>query len=297
MIAVIINPIAGSGHALTVGNKIGGLLKARGVEHTLEYTQGTGHATQLARAAAERGVATVLCVGGDGTLSETAAGLVNTRTAIGMIPAGTGNDFVKAVGTPRKWEDALEYVLTHPAQPLDTGVINDSFFINICGTGFDVMVLEYALKAKKYARGLLPYLYGVIAAIHAYKPFDITVEIGDDLKLQGKYMICTVANGRYIGGGIPIMPAAEVDDGLLDILVVDTLPRWRIPFYLPALMGGSLMKKKIAHHYRAAKCSITSLDMRLNLDGEIVPMPSARFEVRPASLLAHWPGRTEAKKD
>jgi diacylglycerol kinase (ATP) len=291
MITVIINPIAGSGHALTVGSKIGEMLKERGVEHTLEYTQGIGHATRLARAATERGADTVLSVGGDGTLSEIAAGLVNTRTTLGIIPAGTGNDFVKAIGTPRKWEDALEYALIHPALPLDTGVINDSFFINVCGTGFDVMVLEYALTAKKYARGLLPYLYGVIAAIHAYKPFAMTVEIGDDIKLQGEYMLCSVANGRYIGGGIPILPVAKVDDGLLDIMVVDTLPRWRIPFYLPSLMGGSLMKKKMAHHYRAAKCSITSPGMRVNLDGEIVPMPSAHFEVRPASLLVHWPGK------
>ncbi len=248
MITVVINPIAGSGPARTVGNRIGELLRARGVEHTLEYTEGVGHATQLARAAAERGVDTVLSVGGDGTLSEVAAGLVGTRTALGVIPAGTGNDFVKAIGTPRKWEDALDYVLTHPARPLDTGVINDSFFINVCGTGFDVMVLEYALRAKKHVRGIWPYLYGVVAAIRAFKPFEMLVEIGDELKLKGQYMICTIANGRYIGGGIPILPAAEVDDGLLDVMVVDTLPSWRIPFYLPAILGGTLMKKKIAHH-------------------------------------------------
>ncbi len=210
---------------------------------------------------------------------------------MGVIPAGTGNDFVKAIGTPRRWEDALDYVLTHPARPLDTGVINDSFFINVCGTGFDVMVLEYALRAKKHARGIWPYLYGVIAAIRAFKPFEMLVEIGDELKLKGQYMICTIANGRYIGGGIPILPAAEVDDGLLDVMVVDTLPSWRIPFYLPAILGGTLMKKKIAHHYRAPRCALSSPGMRLNLDGEIIPMESARFECRPASLLAHWPGK------
>ncbi|HPR77113.1 MAG TPA: diacylglycerol kinase family lipid kinase [Candidatus Limiplasma sp.] len=291
MITVIVNPIAGTGYALTVGQKIDAILQTRGIEHTVVYTEGVGHATELARTAAQQGVETVLSVGGDGTLSETAAGLMGTKTALGIIPAGTGNDFIKAIGTPKKWEEALDYVLTHPAHPLDTGVINDSFFINVCGTGFDVMVLDYALTAKKHLRGIWPYLYGVIAAIKTFRPFEMLVEIGDDILLKGKYMLCTIANGRYIGGGIPILPAANVDDGLLDVMVVEPLPRWRIPFYLPAILGGTLMKKKIAHHYRAKRCTLTSPGMRLNLDGEIIPMDSATFACSPSSLLAYWPGK------
>ena len=293
MITVIVNPIAGTGLALNVGKKVDAALAQRGIEHRMVYTNGVGHATELARQAAAQGDATVLSVGGDGTLNETAAGLVGTRTALGVIPAGTGNDFIKAIGTPKKWDEALDYVLTHPAYPLDTGIINDSFFINVCGTGFDVMVLDYALKAKKHMRGIWPYLYGVVAAIKAFRPFEMLVEIGDEIVLRGRYMLCTIANGRYIGGGIPILPAANVDDGLLDVMVVDNIPSWRIPFYLPALLGGTLMKKKkIAHLYRAVRCKLTSPGMRLNLDGEIIPMESATFECRPASLLAHWPGST-----
>ena len=291
MIAVIVNPVAGSGFAMTVGQKVDAILTQRNIEHTLFYTQGAGHATELAREAARQGATTVLSVGGDGTLSETAAGLVGTQTALGVIPAGTGNDFIKVIDTPKKWDAALDYVLTHPAYPLDTGTMNNSFFINVCGTGFDVMVLDYALRAKKHVRGIWPYLYGVLAAISAFKPFEMLIEIGDDLKLKGKFMLCSIANGRYIGGGIPIMPVAEVDDGMLDVLVVDNIPAWRIPFYLPALLGGTLMKNtKVAHHYRTQHCSLTSQNMRLNMDGEIVPMETATFECKPASLLAHWGG-------
>ncbi len=290
MITVIVNPTAGSGLALTVGRQVEAMLVQRGQAHTMLYTQRAGHATELARDAAAQGVETVLAVGGDGTLNETAAGLVGTQTALGIIPAGTGNDFIKALGTPRKWDEALDYVLQNPAHPLDTGTVNDTFFINVCGAGFDVMVLDYASKAKKWMRGIWPYLYGVFAAICAFKPFSMQVDIGDQLSLKGKYMICTIANGTTIGGGIPILPLAKVDDGLLDIMVVDTLPPWRIPFYLPALLGGKLIKNKIAHHYRAEHCTLTSHNMRLNMDGEIVPLERAHFTVKPASLLAHWPG-------
>lgn len=291
MITVVVNPIAGTGLALNIGKKVDAALVERGVEHRMVYTNGVGHATELAKQAAANGDTTVLSVGGDGTLSETAAGLVGTNTALGVIPAGTGNDFIKAIGTPQKWDEALDYVLTHPAHPLDTGIINDSFFINVCGAGFDVMVLDYALKAKKHVRGIWPYLYGVIAAIKTFRPFEMLVEIGDEIKLRGRYMLCTIANGRYIGGGIPILPAANVDDGMLDVMVVDSIPSWRIPFYLPAILGGTLMKKKkVAHLYKTVRCKLTSPGMRLNLDGEIVPMESATFECKPASLLAHWPG-------
>lgn len=288
MIAVIVNPIAGAGLAKTIGEKVEAELTRRNIDHQLLFTAFPGHATQLAKEAAAQGATTVMSVGGDGTLSETAAGLVHTQTALGIIPAGTGNDFIKVIHTPAKWLEALDFILKTPARPVDTGMMNERFFLNVCGAGFDVMVLDYALIAKKRVQGIWPYLYGVIRSIRNFKPFEMHVTIGDDKDLNAKLMLCTIANGRFIGGGIPIMPASEVDDGLLDILTVDAVPAWKIPFYLPALMTGKLMNKKIAHHYRATKCSLSSPHMRLNLDGEIFPIEETRFECMPASLLVHW---------
>jgi len=295
MISVIINPVAGAGLAKSIGQKVTGMLAARGMPHHVAYTEYAGHATQLARKAASEGAATVVSVGGDGTLNEIAAGLAGTQTALGIIPAGTGNDFIKIIGTPKKWDDAVAYILNNPAHPLDTGMVNDRFFINVCGAGFDVMVLEYANKAKKHVRGIWPYLYGVFAAIRAFKPFEMQVEIGDDIRLAGKFMICTIANGSTIGGGIPIMPIAKVDDGLLDIMVVDPVPAWQIVFYLPSILGGTLLKKRIAHHFRATHCKLNCHNMILNMDGELIPAESASFTCKPASLLAHWPGTIPAQ--
>ncbi len=295
MISVIINPVAGAGLAKSIGQKVTGMLAARGMPHHVAYTEYAGHATQLARKAASEGAATVVSVGGDGTLNEIAAGLAGTQTALGIIPAGTGNDFIKIIGTPKKWDDAVAYILNNPAHPLDTGMVNDRFFINVCGAGFDVMVLEYANKAKKHVRGIWPYLYGVFAAIRAFKPFEMQVEIGDDIRLAGKFMICTIANGSTIGGGIPIMPIAKVDDGLLDIMVVDPVPAWQIVFYLPSILGGTLLKKRIAHHFRATHCKLSCHNMILNMDGELIPAESASFTCKPASLLAHWPGTITAQ--
>ncbi len=285
---LLINPTAGNGEAQKVGELAHAYLQTKQVEHELVFTQYSGHATELAKEAAERGIATVIAVGGDGTICETAAGLMHSGCALGILPAGTGNDFVKAVGIPRQWKDGLDFILSHPARAIDTGIMNDTFFMNVCGVGFDVMVLDYALIAKKYCKGLLPYLYGVIRAIKNFKPFPMHVEIGDDVKLDGSYLICSIANGRFFGGGIPIAPIADVADGLFDILVVDAQPRWKIPFYLPALLSGKLMNYPFSHHYRASAAAVSAPGMRLNRDGEIIQVEEVRFRCERDALKIHW---------
>ncbi len=285
---LIVNPVAGNGRAKAIGEQASAYLKEKGIQHTLVYTEAAGHATQLACKAAEEGVKTVIAVGGDGTVSETAAGLMGTATALGALSAGTGNDFIKALEAPKNWKDALDFILAHPPRAIDTGTMNDTFFINVCGAGFDVMVLEYANEAKKFAKGIWPYLYGVVRAIKNFKPFEMHIEIGDDVVLDGKYMICAIANGKFVGGGIPIAPVAEVADGLFDIVVVDAVPRWKIPFYLPALLGGKLMKLAITHHYRTPKCVLASPHMRLNLDGELRSVERAVFTCQKDALTVHW---------
>lgn len=288
MIALIVNPTAGNGRSMVTCKAVCQRLDERGVAYELHQTEYPTHATQIARDAAQRGIETVVSIGGDGTITEIAAGLRGSRTALGIIPSGTGNDFIKTAGISMDWEAALELILTRPARPVDTGTINDRFFINICGTGFDVMTLDYADKAKKYVQGLLPYLYGVLRAIAAFRPFQMHIEIGDDIVLDGKYMIFSVANGRYMGGGIPIAPQAELTDGLLDVLVVDAVPRWKVPAYLIPLMMGKLYQCKISHRYMATKCKLRCRNMRLQMDGEIMPMEEAEIVCEKDQLLLHW---------
>ena len=288
MMELVINPVAGKGRALRIGEEAASLLKARGIAFQKHLTDHPHHATELASQAAQRGADTVIAFGGDGTLTETAAGLRHTRTALGVVPAGTGNDFIKTIGTPRDWREALEFILTHPARPVNSGMMNDRFFLNVGGAGFDVMVLDFANAARERLSGIWSYLYGVLRAIAAFRPIPMHVEIGDDVVLDGHYMICSVGNGRFIGGGIPITPKADVTDGLFDIQVVDAVARWRIPFYLPSLMMGTLFKHRKAHCYRAARCSVSSPGMRMQLDGEIVSVEHTRFVCESDALLLHW---------
>ena len=142
MIYAICNPTAGSGRGEKIGHKIQAILDSERIPCLLRMTERPGHATELARQARDAQAETVLAIGGDGTAFEVARGLVGSDTPLGVIPAGTGNDFVKTIGVPQDPESALEYVLASEPQKTDVGEINGEMFLNEIGTGFDVSVLD-----------------------------------------------------------------------------------------------------------------------------------------------------------
>lgn len=289
MLELIVNPTAGGGRSMETAKLVCATLEERSIPYHKHITDHPGHATDLARSLAEAGCETVVAFGGDGTLTEVAAGLRGTKTALGIIPCGTGNDFIKAAGIPKGWKEALDFILSHPARPVNSGMANDRFFLNECGTGFDVMTLEFAQTLKGRFRGMIPYLYGVLRAIGAFRPIEMHLEIGDDVVLDGKYIVCAISNGTHIGGGIPITPGADLTDGLFDVLVVDAVPNWKIPFYLPSLLKGTLYKKqKVAHRYLASRCRVSCENMRLNMDGDIRSLNDALFVCETDALLLHW---------
>lgn len=284
MLTLIVNPAAGSGFALKIEERIKEVLKGRR-DYEIVHTAGPGDATRLAReAAAKPGCSGVVAVGGDGTCCETACGLVGSGVALGIIPAGTGNDFIKSVNLPKDPMAALDVVLKGNARPIDIGRLNDRLFLNVCGTGFDVQTLEFTQKAKKYARGILPYMIGLLRAIFSFKPVHVSFT-ADGVTQERDVLLCSIANGRYIGGGIPVCPSAQPDDGLLDMVIVETRRRWQIPFYLPGLMLGRIDRFKVTTHQHCRTMNIYSKGMRLNVDEEILPMDEANFEIMQGKLL------------
>lgn len=288
MLTFIVNPTAGNQHALKVQTMLKQELDKRGIDCRFVRTEKPGHATDLARQAASADDCTgVVSVGGDGTAFEVACGLMNTGVPMGIIPAGTGNDFIKTVGLPKKPLDALEFILTHDARPVDVGGLNDRLFLNVCGTGFDVTVLDYTTAAKKYCRGLLPYLIGLIRGIAHYKPVYVRFT-ADGHTEEREVLICSIANGRFFGGGIAICPEASADDGLLDLVIAEHQPRWKLPFLVPSLLMGGIDKFSFTTHKRCREVEIYSKGMRLNIDGEITNIDSAKFSVLQGALKLYW---------
>lgn len=287
MIYAICNPMAGNGLGRKIGLQIKAALDARNIPCHLEMTACPGHATQLAREAARAGHETVLAIGGDGTAYEVARGLMGTKSALGIIPAGTGNDFVKTIGVPKKPMDALEHLLSHAPRATDVGMFNERLFLNEIGAGFDVAVLDYAQQAKRFCRGLLPYLYGVIQALFRFRAIPLTYTLEDGSAVTQDAFVIAVANGGVIGGGIVVAPDARADDGLLDVVIVDNVRRRDLPARLIGLMRGKILTFPETHFCRVRSLSFSAPSMRLNADGEIVSVDSVAACILPGALMIH----------
>ena len=283
--AFIVNPAAGNGYSLEIMQRLEESMKARGTEYSMYRTERPGHGTEIAAGLSKnKEIAAVVSVGGDGTAGEVAAGLTGTGKPMGIIPAGTGNDFIKSAGIPIDPSQALELLLTGKAKETDTGTVNNNFFLNVCGTGFDVTVLDYAENEKKKHRGLTPYFLGLIKAIFHYKSTQLKIT-ADGQEEEGQYLICSVANGRFIGGGIPICPKADIQDGKLDLVMIRNVHRWQIPFYLPGLMLSRDLNFRITRHRRISDIIIEGSHLRINIDGDIKSVDRAEFRINPGSLM------------
>ena len=283
--AFIVNPVAGTGFALSTMDRLEQSLKEKGTEYRVFQTERPGHAAEIAAELAKKDeVNAVVSVGGDGTAGEVAAGLAETGKPMGIIPAGTGNDFIKSAGIPNDPEKALEILLAGKTDLIDTGTVNDQFFLNVCGTGFDVTVLDYAESEKEKHRGLTPYFLGLLKAIFHYKSVGLTL-YSEGEKTEGQFLVCSIANGRYIGGGIPICPKADICDGMLDLVLIRNVHKWQIPFYLPGLMLSRDLKFRITRHRLVSEVVIEGENMRFNIDGNIQPITRAAFRINPASLV------------
>ncbi|MBR4539695.1 MAG: diacylglycerol kinase family lipid kinase [Clostridia bacterium] len=287
MIYAICNPIAGSGRGKIIGEIIEKILNEKKLAYIIAMTERPGHATELAREACSMHAETILAIGGDGTSLEVARGMVGRDSALGIIPAGTGNDFVKTLGVPLQPIAALEYILDHPAKNTDVGEINGDIFLNEIGTGIDVSVLDYAAKAKKTFRGILPYLYGVVMTMFHFHSISLTYSIDGGEKITMDAFVLSAANGGKIGGGIPIAPQAKVDDGKLDVAIVGKIKSTKLISRLIGLMRGKILSFPETQYYRAKSVTFTVPEMRVNIDGEIVREKTVTARVLPGALKIH----------
>jgi diacylglycerol kinase (ATP) len=213
---VIFNPGAGRGRGARL---VGPLLQALAglpVEHAL--TSAPGHEADLAQAAAERGFAQVVAVGGDGTWGNAANGLLRAgrRARLGLVAGGTGCDFAKTLGVPaRDLAAAASVVRQGQARAVDVGRIEGRHFLNIAGFGYDVAVLEDS-KSVRWLRGDLLYPYCALRQLRRYHGFRCRLAVDDGPGQEQDLLMLILANARIFGGTFRIAPQADLADGRLD---------------------------------------------------------------------------------
>lgn len=292
MVTLLLNPAAGNGRSKKVALKAIRYLIDHNIRYQLLKTKAQGDATAIAKevAADAKEGDLLLAIGGDGTFSEIVRGLAGSALSVAILHAGTGNDMLKSFpSVPKKTVDALDYILNQKPRKMDLCVLNQTIFANESGLGFDVAVLDHAERAKKHFRGLIPYLWGVIKTIFTYKSIPLKITADGQTILEEECLVLSVANGKYIGGGILISPEADPSDGLLDVIVIRNCSKSRMVFrYLPGLMRGKILTFRHTYHCRAREVTVEPLQkgesLRVNVDGEILDMERCRYKIMPREL-------------
>ncbi len=281
---LICNPTAGRGRAGQLLPEIGKRLKSLGVTTDSVLTQTPGDATQLAQQAHKDGYALVIAVGGDGTLNEVANGLVNAAHEqvggqMGIIPLGTGNDFFKMLTTAGDWQSACARIAQGQVRRMDVARVNGRVFINNVGIGFDAQVAIEAQKIR-WLRGQAVYLAALARnLLFSYRTPQVTLQL-DDLTLEQPITMCTIGNGRCSGGGFWVTPHAQIDDGLLDVCVVNGLSKARIMALVPSVMKGTHTGDAAVRIIHARRITITSSELLpVHADGEIIYTDAQRLEI------------------
>lgn len=284
MYGIVVNPVSGGGKNKKTIQQVEALLNERGIEYRLFCTECEGDGSRQTKQALESGCEAVVCIGGDGTISEVIGEMANSGKVLYIVPGGTGNDFARAVNLTGEPIDAFRAQLDGVRAKIDCGCVNGKPFINVSGSGFDVDVLRKTEELKAVYPGAKAYRKAVMAIISSYKAKELEISIDGGAFYKELVTIIEVANGRYFGGGMLVAPGASYQDGLFDVVTVKKIPSWGIPFLLPLFILGIHVKLPVARVVQAKRVVLRSKGMILNIDGRLEPMDEARYEMMAGAL-------------
>ncbi|MBO4707899.1 MAG: diacylglycerol kinase family lipid kinase [Elusimicrobiaceae bacterium] len=288
MIRFIVNPSAGKHKNLKILEKD---IKKLFPESETIYTKYAGNAKELALEAAQKNYSVTVAVGGDGTINEVTQGLVNSNTALGIIPCGSGNGFARMIKIPLKDTlKCLEIIKKGRARRIDVGQANNEYFLNVAGFGFDALVAQKFAKSKR--RGKLPYFKIGIKEYFSYQPVKCNLIFEDGIKTELSPLCLAFANGNQYGSNFYIAPKASLDDGLLDMINLAPANIFKILFGLPNFFKEGLSPIKLTNTKKIKEVTISvNGPFVYHIDGEPRECQNGKLKVKicPKSLIVIVP--------
>lgn len=290
---LVVNPVAGRGRALALLESVHHFFESEGLPLSTFFTKRPTHATDLVRALPKDAV--VLSLGGDGTLHEIAAACLYTERTVGILPAGSGDDFAHALRIPRNdLAAALRLVRDGHWRRFDTGRVNGETFVNAFGVGFDADVAYGVRQAPTLLRERGAYLYTVLATLRRLQNVLVTVTVDGAAMFRGPALLVAVQNGERTGGSFRFAPHAEPDDGLLEVIVAAHFGRVGTLRILPRVLAGTHLGHPQVFTYRGRDIVLEWAAARPgHMEGELLE-PSLTFhvQVQPQSLRVFAPDKT-----
>ncbi len=272
MLNFIVNPLAGgvSGkRSKQAIETIREYLINKDISFRFYFTNKVGHATEITKQIIDEGGDNVIAIGGDGTLHEVINGFSNfENVTMGIIPCGTGNDFVSAIGLPMDIIEALELILKGNSRYFDFMQLPTVRALNVVGMGIDVDVLKRYSKLKKKTK--FGYTKCLVKSLCSYKYDDFEISLDDGESEHRRAFITAVANGHCFGGGIAICPTAKPDDKMLDCVSVASMNKLKVIGAFIKLKKGKVLSLKQTVHKQAKKVVVKMpIPYTVNADGEL----------------------------
>ncbi len=269
----IVNPIAGNGLGKSLIPSLNHIIQRYVVNAEVVVTERKGHASELARYFFEKGFQNFVAVGGDGTVNEVIKPLLSRENiVIGVIPAGSGNDFIQILGFPDRFEEMdWNMFFNEHVIGMDAGICNGTPFVNGMGLGFDAQVAaeNYTEPGEVKKGGKNKYLWHILKTLLFYKEKGIILE-SDGKRIEKNCFINTIANGRRFAGGFYLTPKAIANDGLLDICSIEKLNLIERLKLLPLVPKGTHLNDRKVNYYQTDKVNIEfETEVPYHLDGEL----------------------------
>ncbi len=291
-ISLFLNPTAGRGRAGRRMSRILKLFEEAGVSTNLCVGSAVGDLENKVYEQVCAGARKIVVAGGDGSVHEAVNGIMraDVRTGLGVIPSGTGNDFAKACSIPLDWEHATRLLAHRLAtnnspRKIDIGRVNECYFANGVGIGFDAKVTHIA-RSMRWPIGDLVYLFAIFRGmIDGITTPNVTIST-DEILWRGPLTLANISNGPWVGGMFHIAPMAENNDGQLDLLIAGPVTRTRILRLLPKLMRGRHMHEPEITHVGLRQVQIEAAEpVPSHFDGEVQELgKSFDIEILPGAL-------------
>ena len=296
----LVNPASANGSTGRRWPELARRAAAAGLEGATLFSERQGHLAELAREAALDGAELLVVVGGDGSVNEVANGLagLGRQPEVAIVPRGTGWDFSRTFGIPRKVDDAVHVALEGDVRTIDVGRVSyrawdgsdaTASFANVASAGMSGAIAKRANETSKALGGKASYLWATFAVFSGWEATEIEVVV-DDERRTGRMFDVVVANGRFFGGGLQICPEAQPDDGVFDVLTIGDVTKRDLVQTMPKMYRGTHLPHPKAELLRGSSVTVTSeTPLPIELDGEQPGTTPGTFEVAAAALRLRVP--------
>lgn len=282
-ILFIVNPISGGRDKQRIPGLIEKHLDKNVYEHRISYTERVEHGYMLAKAAIKDNYEVIVAVGGDGTVNEISKAIINTNVTLGIIPFGSGNGLARSLKIPLDAVKAINVLNKKNVDVIDSAKLNEHYFFNIAGSGFDAHISQCFAKNK--TRGFIGYIKTTFQELKKYVPQEYNLKL-DGIEYTRKAFIVSIANSSQYGNDAHIAPRADVKDGWLDVVIVKPIAWFMIPIVALRMFNKTAESSRYVEMFRAKMIEIKrEYEAAIHLDGEPrMEQKDMMIEILPLSL-------------